>query len=249
MSDATTDTTFDGDTVGMPTVLIPSLGGSARLFETTVRALWRAGPVTIADHRRDDSIADVAAHILTTAPPTFALAGLSMGGYIAFEILRRAPERVKRLVLLDTSARVDTAAERDDRIEQRSAAMHGDFDALADKQFPHTVAPPHRGDATLRATFRAMMSETGADAFIRQQTACIDRIASLSTLSRIRCPTLVVVGADDGITPIDHAREMADGIVGAELVVVPTCGHLSTIDQPDAVTRLWIDWLDRKRGQ
>ena len=231
----------------MPTLLIPSLGGSARLFAHQLPALWRFGPVTVADHTRDDSVAAIAARILASAPPRFALAGLSMGGYIAFEMLRQAPDRILRLTLLDTSARVDTPEERDDRIAQRTAARRGGFDALADQQFPHTVHPSHRGDAALRETFRAMMDDTGVDAFARQQIACIDRRESLSSLAAIRCPTLIVVGADDEITPPEHAREMAEGIAGSELVVVPTCGHLSAIDQPDAVTQAWLDWLARAR--
>ena len=229
----------------MPTVLIPSLGGSARLFAAQVPPLWRFGPVTVAGHTRDDAIAAIATRILAAAPPRFMVAGLSMGGYIAFEILRQAPDRVTRLVLLDTSARVDAADERKDRIAQRSAAQDGGFDALADRQFPHTVHPSHRHDAALRETFRSMMDDTGAEAFARQQTACIERRESLSTLAAIACPTLILVGADDEITPLEHAREMAHGIAGSTLVVVPTCGHLSAIDQPDAVTRAWIDWLSR----
>src|SRR5579883_3245029 len=92
----------------LPTVLVPGLNCSARLYAPQIPALWRFGPVTVADHTRDDSMPAIAARILASAPPRFALAGLSMGGYIAFEIMRQAPQRVLRLALMDTSARPDT---------------------------------------------------------------------------------------------------------------------------------------------
>lgn len=230
-------------TDSLPIVLVPSLGGSARLFAAQIPELWQFGPVMVADHLRSDSIAAIAGSILAAAPPRFALAGLSMGGYIAFEILRVAPQRVLRLALLDTSAGVDDEASKDDRRRQIAMAESGRFDEVTDAQFPHTVAPSHRGDAALLLLFAAMMRDTGAEAFVRQQQASLARFDSRPGLGAVRCPTLILVGADDEITPADEARAMARAIEGSRLVVVPDCGHLSSVDQPEAVTGALLDWM------
>jgi pimeloyl-ACP methyl ester carboxylesterase len=229
----------------LPVILVPGLNCSARLYAEQIPALWQFGQVTVADHRRDDSMAAIARRVLAAAPPRFALAGLSMGGYIAFEILRQAPSRVARLALLDTGA----GAEVPERTAQRKPliqlAQQGRFAEITDDQFPLLVYRKRHGDAALKAIVGAMNEETGPQAYCRQQQAIIDRADSRPGLGAIACPTLVLVGDDDQLTPPALAREMAAGIQGARLVVVPECGHLSTLERPQAVTEALVEWMRR----
>ncbi|MBV8496833.1 MAG: alpha/beta fold hydrolase [Gammaproteobacteria bacterium] len=227
----------------LPVVLIPGLLGSARLYAPQIVALWRSGPVLVADHTRDDNMAAIARRILADAPPRFALAGLSMGGYISFEILRQAPARVARLALLDTSARADTPEQSAGRRAQMERASQGELLHVAAEQSARLLGPAHREDRALRAELERMAEEVGVAGFLRQQAANIERIDSRPTLNAIRCPTLVLVGADDEVTPPARAAEIADGIPGARLVTVPGSGHLSTLEQPEAVTRALREWL------
>jgi pimeloyl-ACP methyl ester carboxylesterase len=227
----------------LPTLLVPGLLCTARLYAAQIPVLWSFGPVMVADHRRDDSMAAIAQRILEQAPPRFALLGLSMGGYIAFELLRQAAARIARLALLDTTARPDTAeqsARRRTLIEQSNA---GGFGRVADQLYPVLVHPDRLGDVALREEVRCMAAETGAEAFIRQQTAVMQRRDSLPDLAAIGCPTLVLVGEADQLTPLERAQEMAGGIRGARLVVVPASGHLSALEQPQRVNAALVEWL------
>src|SRR6185312_12283660 len=130
----------------LPIVLVPGLNCSARLYAEQVPVLWRFGPVTVADHRRDDSMAAIAQRILATAPPRFALAGLSLGGYISLEMVRQAPERVAKLALLDTSARPETPEQTEKRTPLIALAKQGRFAEVPDIQFPVFVHRDRHGD-------------------------------------------------------------------------------------------------------
>jgi pimeloyl-ACP methyl ester carboxylesterase len=217
-------------------VLVPGLLCTPRLYGEQIPALWQFGPVFVADHTRDDDMAAIARRLLASAPPRFALIGLSMGGYVALEVLRQTPERVAKLALLDTTARPDTPEQTEGRQRQIELARAGRFASIPDLLLPRFVAAARVGDRALEATVRAMAHETGADAFVRQQTAIMGRADSRPTLAEIRCPTLVLVGAEDTLTPPDRAAEMAQAIPNARQVIVPECGHLSTLEQPRAVT-------------
>ena len=227
----------------LPIVLIPGLNCSARLYGGQIPALWQFGPVTVADHRRDDSIAAIARRILAGAPPRFALAGLSMGGYIALEIMRQAASRVMRLALLDTGP----GAEAPERTAQRkpliALAEQGRFAEITEDQFPWLVHRKRHGDAPLKAAVYAMNEETGPEAYVRQQRAIMGRSDSRPGLKAIACPTLVLVGDDDRLTPPELSHEMAAAIQGARLVVIPDSGHLSTMEQPEAVNLALIEWM------
>jgi len=227
----------------LPALLVPGLLASARLYAAQIPALWQCGPVMVADHTRDDTLAAIAARILAGAPPVFALAGLSMGGYLCFEIVRQAPQRVARLALLDTSARPDTPEQSAGRRAQIALASQGRFAEILDALLPRLVGRMHREDRSLRTLLEQMAEEVGIAAFIRQQTAIMRRPDSRPTLGSIRCPTLVLVGEDDELTPPERAAEIAQGIIGARLVAVPRCGHVSTLEQPAEVTRALLEWL------
>ena len=205
--------------------------------------LWRFGPVMIADHRRDDTAAAIAARILAGAPPHFALAGLSMGGYLALEVMRQAPDRVARLALLDTNARGDTPEISERRRRQIELAQNGRLGEIVDQQLPLFVHRDRRGDTSLIEIVRVMAEETGVEAFVRQQRALIGRADLRSHLAAIRCPTLVLVGDGDELTPPTLAKEIAGSITGARLVVVPASGHLSTLEQPVAVNTALVEWM------
>jgi len=227
----------------LPIVLVPGLNCSARLYAEQIPALWRFGPVVVADHTRDASIAAIAGRIVANAPPVFALVGLSLGGYIAFEIMRQAPQRVAKLALLDTSARPDDAELTARRQAPMAKARAGKLIEVADESFVFYVHSDRHGDVALRDVVRAMAEETGVEAYLRQQQAIIARPDSRPTLRAIRCPTLMLVGAEDKGTPPELAREIAAGIAGARLVVVPECGHLSTLERPQAVTKALVEWM------
>jgi pimeloyl-ACP methyl ester carboxylesterase len=229
--------------MALPIVLVPGLLVTARLYAEQIPALWRLGPVTVADHTRDDSMAAIARRILADAPPRFALAGLSMGGYVAFEIVRQAPERVARLALLSTSARLDPPEITERRRRQIAFAQEGRFGDLADMQFPLLVHRSRLEDEGLQTLVRLMADETGAEAFVREQTAIIGRADSRPDLARIACPTLVVVGDGDELIAPESSAEIAGGIPGARLVTVAQCGHLSTLERPAQVTAALTEWL------
>jgi pimeloyl-ACP methyl ester carboxylesterase len=229
--------------VSVPLLLVPGLTCSARLFAPQIPILWRHGPVMVADHRQDDTIDGVARRILDDAPPRFALAGLSMGGYIALAMMRLAPERVTRLALLDTSARADTPEQTAARRAQIAMTEAGRFAEIPEMAMPRYVHPNRQNDIDVTTTVRRMAEETGPEAFIRQLKAIMSRPDSRPMLPAIRCPTLVLVGADDVATPPELSREIAAGIAGASLVVVPDCAHLSTLEQPEAVNAALVEWL------
>ncbi|HEV2284387.1 MAG TPA: alpha/beta fold hydrolase [bacterium] len=232
-----------GAAESVPTVLIPGLLCTPRLYAEQLPALWRFGQVTVADHTRDDSVAGIARRLLAAAPPRFALVGLSMGGYTAFEVMRVAPDRVARLALLDTAARADTPEQSERRRGLMALARDGRFAEVFEPLFLSWVHRAHRTDAMLRRIVWGMAEDTGPDAFLREQTAIMTRPDSRPGLAAIRCPTLVLVGDGDESTPPDRAAEIADGIPGARLVSVPDSGHLSTLEQPALVTRALVEWL------
>ena len=228
----------------LPIVLIPGLNCSARLYADQIPALWRFGPLQVADHTRDDSMEAIAAGILAAAPPRFALVGLSMGGYIAQAVIGQAPERVEKLALLDTSARPETPEQTARRKPQIALAEGGRFAEVPALQFPVLVHRNGQSDEALRERVRLMAEETGPQAFVRQQNAIITRADARPLLPAIKCPTVVLVGDGDELTPPALAEELAAGIPGSRLVVVPDCGRLSTMERPEAVNAALIQWLE-----
>ena len=228
---------------GLPSVFLPGLLCTPRLYSAQLAAAWAFGPVMVANHTRDDTVGAIARRVLATAPPRFALIGLSMGGYISFEIMRQAPERVAKLALLDTSARADTPEQSAFRRDLVAKARTTSMAEVADMTMPNLLAPQHLGEESLRQAIRTMAEEVGAAAFARQQNAIMTRPDSRPGLGAIRCPTLVLVGEQDALTPPDRAQEIAAGITGSRLVTVPRCGHVSTLERPDEVSRALVELL------
>jgi pimeloyl-ACP methyl ester carboxylesterase len=226
----------------LPLLLVPGLGCSARLYGPQLDALWRFGPITVVDHTRDETMEGIAQRILRDAPPRFALAGLSMGGFISLAMMRLAPERIDRLALLDTNARADVPERIAERERFIALVQRGRFAEVNAALTPRYLHPNHRGEAFVRIV-EQMADDVGVDGFIRQQRAIMSRPDSRPMLPSIKCPTLVLVGDSDAATPPELSREMADAIPGAKLVIVKDCGHLSTIEQPQAVNAAMIEWL------
>ena len=226
-----------------PILLVPGLAGSPRIYAPLVPALWRYGPVSVPNHIRDDHMGAIARRILAEAPPRFALAGHSMGGYIAFEIMRQAPERVAKLALINTQARPDTLEATARRRSQIARAQAGEYHAVLDDLFAGFVHPSRLEDASLRKLVHEMGDDIGADAFVRQQSAIISRPDSRPTLAAIRCPTLVLTGDEDNTIPNSLSKEMAGGIHGAELRILAQCGHLPQVEQPQATAEALVQWL------
>lgn len=227
-----------------PLLLIPGLLCTARLFAPQVEAFSRAREVIVADHSRGATLAAIAQHILSAAPPRFALAGLSMGGGIALQMIDQAPQRITRLAILDSSPLADTAESSAQRRALIALSEQGQFAAAAARLAPSFLGTTHGGDARLQAIVAAMAEETGAETFIRHEHAQIRRPDARPILRRVTCPALVLVGAEDGLTPPPLSIDMASAVPGARLEIVPRCGHLSTLEAPEEVNAALAEWLN-----
>jgi pimeloyl-ACP methyl ester carboxylesterase len=223
-------------------VLLPGLLADAQLWRHQLQTLKARAVLSVGDLTAADSIAGLAASVLAQAPAgPFALAGLSMGGYVALEIMRQAPQRIVALALLDTSARPDTAeatANRHKQIEQ----AHQDFSRIAPAMAEKLLHPDHV--PALSDILQNMADNIGVQGFAGQQRAIMSRIDSRPFLHRIACPTLVLCGREDPITPVEIHEEMMACIPRATMTVVEHCGHLSSLEQPEAVTDAMRIWLE-----
>jgi pimeloyl-ACP methyl ester carboxylesterase len=225
-----------------PVLLVPGLLCSSEIFAAQISALWGFGPVTIASTLEGERISQAAASILRDAPPRFALAGISMGGYLAFEIMRQAPSRVVKLALIDTSARADTVEQTGARLRALAQARTR-FMAVALLNLANLLHPLRRGDADILDILRRMVRTVGLEGYERQQKIAMSRPDSRPFLDLVNVPTLVMVGENDPLTPPGHSKEIASAVRGATLKVVPDCGHLSPIEQPDRVSQALAEWI------
>ncbi len=222
---------------------MPGLLNDARLWQYQISALSDLARATVADLTGADSISELAALALDQAPAgRFVLAGLSMGGYVALEIMRQAPGRIAALALLDTSARPDTAQATEARRNLMRLA-ETNFPAVTDALLPRLVHPSRLSDSSIVSTIRAMGESLGKDTFLRQQTAIIGRIDSRPFLGEIQCPTVVLCGREDLITPVEVHEELSIAIPASNLTIIEECGHLSTLDRPQQVTDALRKWL------
>ena len=216
--------------------------------------LWRhqaggladlAGRILVPDVTGEDSVTGMARAVLEAAPPQrFALAGLSMGGYVSLEVVRQAPGRVEALALLDTSARPDTPEQTEARLALVGLARAGRFDEVWQGLLPKVVHPDRVDEPGLRSAVREMARAVGPEGFERQERAIIGRPDSRGDLPNISCPTLVLCGRDDALTPPHLHQELAEGIPGARLHQIDHCGHLSTLERPETVTGAMRAWLE-----
>jgi pimeloyl-ACP methyl ester carboxylesterase len=227
-------------------VLLPGLLNDARLFANQHAALApRARRLVIPELWHQDSVAALAESVLAQLDGRFALAGFSMGGYVALELLRQAPQRIAALALIDTSAQADSEAQRARRQALIAQSAVGAFKGVTARLLPLLVHPDRLGDAALVGTLQAMAQAVGRDGFVRQQRAILGRPDSLGLLPSIAVPSAVICGRDDRLTPVAQSRAMAAAIPGAVLTEITDCGHVAPLEQPAAVTRALLQWLDR----
>lgn len=227
----------------IPLALCPGLLCDERLWRHQLAALADRADCRVPDLSQDDSTAAMARRVLDTMPERFALCGLSMGGYVAFEVLRQAPERVLRLALLDTRAGLDTPEAAARRRGLMELAGKGEFKGVTPRLLPQLLHEKHLRDETLTTLVMDMAAAVGRNGFLKQQTAILNRADSRPLLPAIGVPTLVLCGRQDALTPLALHEEMAAGIPGARLEVVEEAGHLSPLEQPEAVNRALGDWL------
>lgn len=228
-----------------PLILAPGLLCDESLWAHQTRYLSDIADIGIAETTLDDNLAAMARRILDAAPPRFALAGLSMGGYVSLEIMRQAPDRVSRLALLDTSAGPDDDVRSARRRGLIELAEKGRFKGVTPRLMPMFVHPDRLQDDALTRAIMGMAERVGKDAFLRQQKAILGRPDSRPDLVRIKAPTMVVCGRQDLATPLESSEEIAALTPGARLCVIEECGHLSSMERPHAVTALMRDWLLR----
>jgi pimeloyl-ACP methyl ester carboxylesterase len=231
------------DVAKIPLVFVPGLLCDGRLWRHQAEHLADLVDPIIVDVTEDGSMPEMALAVLNTAPERFALAGLSMGGYVALQIVRDTPERVARLALLDTSARTDTPKQTVTRRELIELSREGRFDEVPHRLLPNIVHPDRLDDARLTSTVFAMAEAVGPEAFVRQEEAIIGRPDSREDLRGIACPTLVLCGREDALTPMHLHEEMADLIPGSRLRVIEKCGHLSALERAEGVTAALREWL------
>jgi pimeloyl-ACP methyl ester carboxylesterase len=227
--------------------ILPGLLEDADAFAAVMRGLDDVATCQVADMTRADTIAGLARSALQQAPPgPLHLAGHSMGGYVALELMRQAPERVAGLALLNTNARPDSSEATANRRRLLELA-ETDFQAVIATLLPKLMTPEHVRDPALAGIVDGMALAVGKEAFRRQQEAIIGRSDSRPHLAAIRCPTLVVAARSDQLMPVEVLREMADGIPGARLEIVENCGHMASMEQPRAVIALLRQWITGRR--
>lgn len=226
-------------------LLLPGLLCDAALWAHQVDALSAQYDCVVADMTQDDSLSGMASRAIAEMPDHFAVAGLSMGGYCALEIMKQVPDRVVRLALLDTSARADPPERLDIRRGLIERVRGGSFEAVIAEHFQKFVHPSRLNDTNIMSTIRSSAMNVGPDAYMRQQTAIMKRSDSLELLSEIECPTLVLCGAEDALTPPPLHDEMAAEIPGAVLVKIANSGHLPTLEQPGPVNTALAKWMER----
>ena len=227
----------------LPLLLLPGLLCDSALWQHQTRFFEGTAECHLGDTTRHDRIDALARDVLATAPPQFALAGLSMGGYVAFEIMRIAPERVLKLCLIDTSARPDTDEQRERRRLLLIMAKTGRFKGVTPRLLPMLIHPDRIEDQELTHIIISMAERMGRNAFAHQQTAIMNRIDSRPMLKSIACPTQIIGGKQDALTPPEITREIADGIPNARFDIIDDCGHLSPLEKPAEVNRLMARWL------
>lgn len=226
-----------------PLVFLPGMMCDARLFGPQLAALSPDYTITVAPITKGDRIEEIASGLLDALPGKFALAGLSMGGIVAMELLRRAPDRISRIALMDTNALAETpqsAANYEPLIIKAKSGRLADV--VAEVMPPDALAPgPYR--AEVMALLVDMAENIGSITLIRQIRALQRRRDQQATLRRCKVPALVLCGEHDSLTPIKRHTFMAELIPYAELKVIEGAGHLPTLEQPEATTEALLDWL------
>ncbi|WP_170411213.1 alpha/beta fold hydrolase [Ruegeria arenilitoris] len=227
-----------------PLVLLPGMMCDARLFQPQIAALSGSRPLMTFPLAKQDSVQAMAADILSNAPPVFALAGLSMGGIVAMEVVREAPDRVERLALMDTNPLAEKSDVKARRGPQMKAVQEGQLrQVMRDEMKPNYLADgPHQG--AILDLCMAMAVDLGPDVFLRQSRALMDRPDQTETLAVYTGPSLVMCGREDGLCPVERHQLMHDLLPNSTLQIIEEAGHLPTLEQPNDTTAALIRWLE-----
>jgi len=229
--------------MSLPIVLITGQLLTDAVWQPLLDA-WSDREVIVADNRSGETIGDMAQALLDSAPPKFILVGHAMGGFVAFDVMRRAPERVEKLILLSTLASADGPAQTTRRQGYIDLVESGKFDQVVEERIPILFPEAKRGDRRLLGIAREMAADTGADIFLRQQRAIMARSDSRPHLHDIKVPTLLVWGDQDGITTRAHHDEILQEIPDARLEIIVGAGHLTTVEMPEVVVPLVTSFVD-----
>ncbi len=229
-------------------ILIPGLMCDEAVWEHQDRALRDIADITIADHGSLDSLTAMADAILKRAPERFALAGHSMGGRVAFQVFRRAPERVTAIALMDTActpraAGAAGAEETEQRYRLLNKARKEGMRAMGAEWVQRMVHPERLSDTTLMNAILDMIARKTPEIFEAQITALLNRPDARDVLPQIHCPSLVLCGREDAWSVLSHHEEMTAMIPHGRLVVIENCGHMSTMERPEEITAAMRDWL------
>jgi pimeloyl-ACP methyl ester carboxylesterase len=224
-------------------VLLPGLLNTRRVFEQQIEALSDIADCIVPELWHHDTIGAMTEATLALAPPSFALAGFSMGGYVAFDIVRRATQKVERLALVDTQAVPDSPESSSRRRALLDQTKIGRFHGVQRALLPQLVHRSHINDATITQPIFDMAQEIGAEGFVREQLAIIGRADNRPLLVDIEVPAVVIVGRQDQVTPLPRSEEMAADISTSRLVVLEECGHMSPLEKPAEVTAALRRWL------
>lgn len=227
-----------------PLLLLPGMMCDARLFGPQIEALSASVPLMTHPLSEQDSIEAMAANILRCAPESFALAGLSMGGIVAMEVLRQAPDRVSKLALMDTNPLAETAEVKARRAPQMTAVRDGRLrQVMRDEMKPNYLADGPRQGAILDLCM-AMATKLGADVFIRQSRALMDRSDQTRTLSNYQGKSLLLCGREDGLCPVERHQMMHELLPNSTLEIIEGAGHLPSLEKPNDTTAALIRWLE-----
>lgn len=226
-------------------ILLPGLLNDAELWRDQVDGLADVARCQVADLTHGESLRQLAEQVLADAEPTFALAGFSMGGYVAQEIARIAPERIARLALIDTAIRADTPERAAQRRAVNAAANHeGAFLGVADRLMASYVDASRLDDKDLTGRIQAMTQRLGREVFLRQNG--LAREDGAAALRALRCPIVIICGEHDAITPLAGQHEMAHAIGCSHMAIIPNAGHMTPMEAPEAVNAALRRWLARE---
>lgn len=227
-------------------IFLPGLACDSAMWQVQLDAVPAYLAANVTDvHTRHATLQAMAAGLLAEHTGELILCGASMGGMLAMEVARQAPQRIRGLALLGTSARPEDAATRALREAAIVLFEQGRMAEVLQANLPFAFDASRAADAELHQAYLAMIERAGAAQLIAQNRAVIARPDALAHIGGIRCPVLVLCGEGDALTPPDRAREIASAIAGAELALLPSCGHMLTMEQPVAVNARLLDWLGR----
>ncbi len=233
----------------LPILLLPGSLCDEALWRHQIAALRHRAEIRVGDLTRDDNVAAMAARVLTELSGSFAVIGHSMGAYVAFELLRQAPERIERLALLGASARPDAPAETSRRQDLLAMRERAPFRGITPPLLALMVHRDRLTDAALAREIEAMALRVGKEAFLRQLRAIVGRPDSRPLLPSIRCPALILAGREDALAPVAEQESLAAAIPGARLELLDRCGHLAPLERPETVTAILADWLNLPPGK